>query len=196
VARRKAGRTELRTVDDLAKAAVSLSEHFGTDVVYVIGSQAVLLTDQHASDELRTSAEIDAWPANNREWEARHRSEASEEINALFGWESNFHSTYGFYVDGVDETTASLPPDWRDRARSKTFQAAHRSVTVIAPGMDDIVVSKLHRLEEKDRSYIAAWHRDHPLNFDRIKALMTSCHAEPAIERRAVAFLDLLASGA
>ena len=45
---------------------------------------------------MRASIEIDAYPANAREWETVHKTEASEEVNALFGYLSQFHETHGF----------------------------------------------------------------------------------------------------
>ena len=68
-----------------------------------------------APREMRFSRDIDAYPANARAWQAEHNVEASEEINALFGYGSQFAKTHGFYIDGVDERTAMLPRDWRSR---------------------------------------------------------------------------------
>src|SRR5258708_7846831 len=106
---------QLRTVADLIRAVRSLARHFNTDTVIIFGCQAVLLTWPDAPALMRASPEIDAYPANAKEWERQHPgSEASEEVNALFGSMSAFHRTFKFYIDGVDETTASLPPGWRD----------------------------------------------------------------------------------
>lgn len=102
----------VRTIDDLHRAVRALAVHFDTDVVVIVGSQSVLLEWPDAPVLMRTSGEIDAYPGNIREWEAKNPGDlASEEINVLFGWGSQFHETFGFYIDGVDETTAKLPPD-------------------------------------------------------------------------------------
>jgi len=95
-----------------------------------------------APREVRFSREIDAYPANARAWQAEHNVEASEEINALFGYGSQFAKTHGFYIDGVDERTAMLPPDWRSRAAVRSENVDGRRVRVVAPGPEDLIVSK------------------------------------------------------
>jgi hypothetical protein len=76
----------------------------------------------------RASPEIDAYPENARVWEiAEARKgdeatpEASEHIHGLFGGGSPFHLAHGFYIDGVDERTATLPEGWHMRAMVRTF---------------------------------------------------------------------------
>jgi hypothetical protein len=54
----------VRTVADLVRAVRSVARHFKTDTVVIVGSQAVLLTWPEAPAALRTSPEIDAYPAN------------------------------------------------------------------------------------------------------------------------------------
>jgi hypothetical protein len=108
--------SDVRTIEDLERAVRALAVHFETDTVVIVGSQSVLLDWPDAPILMRTSGEIDAYPGNNRDWEAKNPGEiASEEINALFGYGSNFHTTHGFYIDGVDENSARLPADWRSR---------------------------------------------------------------------------------
>ena len=75
-----------RTVEDLERAVRSLTRHFKTDTVIVVGSQAILLTWPDAPSAMRMSSEIDAYPQNNRAWERTHPDrEALEEIFGLFG---------------------------------------------------------------------------------------------------------------
>ena len=69
-----------------------------------------------APEAARESPEIDAFPLNANIWEVEEakrtrdgvRPIASEHIDGLFGSESQFHRTHGFYIDVVDETTASF----------------------------------------------------------------------------------------
>ena len=112
---------------------------------------------------MRVSPEIDAYPENAKEWENEERKkhpderpEASEQINALFGSRSQFHRTHGFYSDGVDQHTARLPDGWEARAISREVRLGRRIVTAIAPCPDDLIVSKLARLDDKDKVYIEA----------------------------------------
>jgi len=142
---------------------------------------------------MRTSGEIDAYPGNIQQWEADHPDElASEEINAFFGQGSVFHESHGFYIDGVDETTAKFPEDWRDRAVSIQVEVDSNMVTVIAPSVEDLVVAKLHRLWEKDRTYIAMRHASRPINKDMVRVRLESCSPANEILQAAHTFLDTL----
>lgn len=182
-----------RTVADLHRAVRSLCRHFKTDAVIIIGSQAVLVDWPDAPLAMRTSGEIDAYPANIREWEANHSGAlASEEINALFGWGSEFHRVHGFYIDGVDEDTAKLPPGWQERAVENTVLDEGAAVRVIAPCLDDLVVSKLQRLSPKDKDFIRACHRTRPLDLALIEKRLAASRPAPEIAAQARAFLDTL----
>ena len=140
---------------------------------------------------MKTSLEIDAYPGNIHEWEAARPGElASEEINALFGWKSAFHDSFGFYIDGVDETTATLPPGWRDRAVVADVQDGDVTLHAVAPRTVDVVVAKLHRLHDKDRGYIEACHFAHPLDLDLVWERLLQCSPPREIASAARAFLD------
>lgn len=104
----------LRTLDDLLRVVRALAYEFETDTVFVVGSQAILASMPDAPEAARESPEIDAFPANAKIWELNEAKRtrdgvqpiASEHIDGLFGSESPFHRAHGFYIDGVDETTA------------------------------------------------------------------------------------------
>ncbi len=120
--------------------------------------------------------------------------EASEHINALFGEGSQFHRTHGFYIDGVDENTATLPADWQTRAITRPVTVGDRLVTAIAPCPEDIIVSKLARLDEKDKEFILAFHAVRPLDPDVIERRIRSSRMELAVADRAVAYIRALAA--
>jgi hypothetical protein len=112
----------LRTNEDLERAVRALAREFKTGTFFIIGSQAILLSWPDAPADMRASPEIDAYPENARVWEiAEARKgdeatpEASEHIHGLFGEGSPFHLAHGFYIDGVDERTATLPEGWHMR---------------------------------------------------------------------------------
>ncbi len=113
----------VRTFEDLVETVRAIARLFKTDKVFIVGSQSILLSWPDAPIILRTSGQIDAYPENAKIWEITQKEldpeyppEASEEINALFGEGSDFHREHGFYIDGVDENTARLPPDWNKRS--------------------------------------------------------------------------------
>jgi len=192
----------VRTFEDLVEAVRAIARLFETDKVFIIGSQSILLSWPDAPMVLRTSGEIDAYPENAKRWEVAQKEqdpeyppEASEEINALFGEGSNFHREHGFYIDGVDENTARLPPDWTNRAIDREVEVDGRQVIAVAPCPEDVIVAKLARLSEKDREFVEAYHAARPLNHDLIIERIKATKLDPALREQAVAFVDRLGKG-
>jgi hypothetical protein len=153
----------VRTLEDLERTVRAIATEFKTDRIFIIGSQGILLDWPDAPPLIRTSPEIDVYPENAKDWERREKRkhpdespEASEHIDALFGSGSQFHRTHGFYIDGVDESTAKLPAGWRSRAVVRRFDVGGRTVSAIASCPEDLIVSKLARLDDKDKSFIEA----------------------------------------
>lgn len=194
-------RSLVRTIDDLERTVRAIANHFSTDEVFIIGSQSILLSWPDAPPMMRTSGEIDAYPGNANLWEISNQDDkgsppqtASEEINALFGWGSQFHQTHGFYVDGVDDRTARLPRDWRMRAIECPIDVNGRTVLAIAPCPEDIIISKLARLEDKDKEFITVFHRTRPLDLALLERRLRTTDLEPEILECALAYLRSLAS--
>jgi hypothetical protein len=123
--------------------------------VIIVGSQALLVGRNDIRRDLRMSEEIDVYPGNLHEWEAANPGqEASEVIHALLGEGSAFHESHGFFIDGVDDRTASLPPDWKDRAVRKTVATLDgRNIEALAPEPNDLVAAKLVRGDPKDIAF-------------------------------------------
>ena len=89
-------------LDHVLRAAKSIT---GEDKFIIIGSQSL-----HAKgvdvDSLLTSAEADIYlPGAGRK---------TELLNSI-GEGSQFHETFGYYADPVDEQTAVLPGKWKQR---------------------------------------------------------------------------------
>lgn len=182
-----------RSREELDHAVRALCEHFGTRAVVIIGSQAILGHWPNAPHHMRRSLEFDIYPANAEEWEALHPGqEASEEVEALFGYESDFHRAFGFYVDGVDSTTARLPPGWRNRKAVIPVTGDAGECFAIVPSIADLVVSKLCRLDPKDSDWIVACHAEAPLDIVDLRRLLDTVEIQPEIRRRAEDFLDRL----
>ncbi len=183
----------VRTFDDLYRVVRSISRHFKTSTVFIIGSQSILLDKPDASVMMRTSGEIDAYPGNIREWEANHPGDlASEETNANFGFGSIFHKTFKFYIDGVDESTAKFPPGWEDRAVEKEVPVDEKMITVIAPCLDDLIVSKLLRLSSKDKDFIEDSQKMQKLDLNLLKERLESLNQNKEIISNAITFLNSL----
>jgi hypothetical protein len=188
-----------RTEQDLQRTVRALAREFKTDKVFIIGSQAILLSWPDAPPIMRASPEIDAYPANARIWEIEEKKrdprlagEASEHIHALFGEGSQFHDTHGFFIDGVDENTAKLPADWQTRAIVKRFDVDGRMVTAVAPAPEDLIVSKLARLDPKDKDFIEAFHAERPLDRVLIEARIADSDFGSEAAKLAVAYVRAL----
>lgn len=182
----------IRSQNDLERVGRALGYHFKTDAVVVIGSQSVLVGWPEAPEAMRTSSEIDAYPANYREWQSLPENiglEASEEINALFGNGSHFHSSHGFYIDGVDSDTAQLPDGWQERAVYREIDGVGQPITIIAPSVPDMAVSKLIRLVEKDRDWLSACHDARPFDIPSMASRLDAKSLATAVRQRALAFL-------
>jgi hypothetical protein len=189
----------VRTFEDLVETVRAIARLFETDKVFIIGSQSILLSWPDAPVILRTSGEIDAYPENARVWEITHKEldsdcppEASEEINAFFGEGSDFHRNHGFYIDGVDENTARLPADWNTRAIYKPVDVDGRPVLAVAPCPEDVIVSKLARLSDKDREFVEAYHAARPLDPELIVERIKATTLEPELQERAIGFVNRL----
>ncbi|WP_327209899.1 DUF6036 family nucleotidyltransferase [Rhizobium leguminosarum] len=196
-------RIPVRTPKDLGPLADKLSTMFDTDVVVVVGSQALLVGWPSSPEGLRQSAEIDAYPANWRAWEdAMNRAatpgtlapESSEEIAALCGDGSTFDRQWGFYIDGVNGTTAPLPKGWQERAVYKEGMNRHgTTVTVVAPSPEDTIVSKSLRLADKDRDFIELYHKFRPIDPVLMRQRLMAVEGQhPEIIERAARFFETL----
>ena len=76
----------------------------------LIGSGAAIATQRRLPLAMMLTKEIDIYPAG-----VEDARELSEVLAATIGVASPFHTTFGYYVDGVSEDTATLPAGWRDR---------------------------------------------------------------------------------
>jgi hypothetical protein len=186
----------VRTLEDLERAVRAIAVEFKADTIFVVGSQGILLAWPDAPLVMRTSPEIDLFPENAKDCETEEKKkhpdalpEASEHIDVLFGSGSQFHRTHGFYIDGVDENTAVLPAGWRTRAVVRRIEAGDRFVTAIAPCPEDLIVSKLARLDDKDKQFIEAYNLVCSLNPHLIEERIRSTNLDSAIADRARAYI-------
>lgn len=169
--------------DDLERAIRSVAEHFKTDIVVIVGSQALLVGRDDVMRRLRTSVEIDAYPSNRAEWEKQNPGEeASETINGLFGEGSLFHATHGFFIDGVDEHTAILPDDWMTRAVTRSVAVGDRMVKAIAPEPNDLVAAKLVRGDPKDIEFARLCFQSGLARHDEVKSRLESIMPAATLE--------------
>jgi hypothetical protein len=176
-------RVPVRTLKDLEAASRKIADMFETDVVIVVGSQAVLNSwGNKAPEEMRTSAEIDLYPGNRKAWEEAQKRlagndesylAAAEHIYGIAGEGQAFDEIHGFYLDGVDDTTSPLPAKWQTRAAYREFPLANGgTVTAVSPSIEDTIASKLVRLAEKDKMFIEAAYRFRPFDIEAMRERM------------------------
>lgn len=53
---------EVRTEDDLQRTVRALAREFRTDTIFIIGSQAIMMSWPDAPPDMRSSPEVDAYP--------------------------------------------------------------------------------------------------------------------------------------
>jgi hypothetical protein len=117
----------------------------GQPELVIVGSQAVLAQFPQAPAALLASMEADVYP--------RHRPDLSIQIDGAIGERSLFHETFGYYAHGVDETTATLPPGWRDRL-VPIRNANTGGATGWCLEVHDLAASKLAAGRQKDLDFV------------------------------------------
>lgn len=127
-----------------AGAVLSVSE------VLAIGSQAVHGSLSGALPvEATRSVEVDV--AVRGDVDGR----LADLIDGSIGEASMFHDTFGYYAQGVVESTARLPDGWRERlVRFET--PSTRGVTAWCLELHDLWISKAVAGRDKDREFCRA----------------------------------------
>ena len=81
--------------------------------------------------------------------------EKSDLIDAILGELSQFHDTFGYYAQGVDFTTATLPFNWQQRLISICNENTN-GIKGLCLEIHDMLVSKLVANREKDNKFVKA----------------------------------------
>jgi len=96
-----------------------------------------------------------------------------EILTAMMGELSWYHETHGVFVEVWAPETFAAPRTWRERARLVTHQD-HPRVRLLAPHPHDVLVSKLERLESKDREHVRRILAEYPMTVRAFDALVDS----------------------
>ena len=129
-------------LEHLIRAAADIASD---DEIIVIGSQAILGQFPDAPAPLRVSVEADLFPL--------HHPERADLIDGTIGELSPFHATYGYYAQGVAETTAKLPAGWKDRL-VVIENANTRGARGLCLEIHDLLVSKAIAGRDKDIAFL------------------------------------------
>ena len=163
-------------LEHLIRAAAAITNQYE---LVIIGSQSILGTYPDASDDLLYSQEADMYPLEN--------PALSDLIDGAIGEDSPFHSRFGYYAQGVDDTTAVLPGGWRERL--VRIQNANTDLKVgLCLEPHDLAASKLYAARPKDmdfvRSLIGQGLVDCDVLHERIALLPVSDEMCSAVDRR------------
>jgi len=128
-------------LEHLIRAAGSIAND---SEIVVIGSQSILGQFPDAPASLLVSAEADLFPMNY--------PQLSDLIDGSIGEGSPFHELYGYYAQGVDDKTATLPDGWRKRL-VKVSNPNTVGVTGLCLDVHDLAISKYVAGRDKDREF-------------------------------------------
>ena len=131
-------------LEHLLRAAGAIAEE---ETLIVIGSQSVLATHPRAPADALKSMEADLIPTRHPErWNL---------IDGVIGEGSPFHETFGYYADGVEETTAKLPEGWKARLVPICNENT-RGIRGLCLDVHDLLISKYYAGRPKDLSFTKA----------------------------------------
>jgi len=121
------------------------------DRVIVVGSQAILGTydEDDLPEPAHASIEADIFFDNDPDLTK------TDTVDGALGEDSPFHEMYGYYAQGVDVTTATLPGGWRERL-VPFAPAAANGATGFCLESHDLVLSKLVAGRMKDYEFVTA----------------------------------------
>lgn len=163
-------------LEHIIRAAAAISDD--TDIV-IIGSQAILGQFPDPPSILTVSLEADVYPRNHPErWDL---------IDGSIGEGSHFHSTFGYYAQGVGETTAILPAGWKERL-VPIHNANTRGATGWALEIHDLLISKYVAGRDKDLAFTQAAAQHHLAEastlFERLSVTPLASALRPIVEAR------------
>ncbi|WP_347339753.1 DUF6036 family nucleotidyltransferase [Bradyrhizobium rifense] len=79
------------------------------------------------------------------------------------------------------------------RAITKTVDVDDRKVLAVAPCPEDIIVSKLARLSDKDKEFVEGYHQARPFDRELVVERIKATKLEAELQERAINFVRGLA---
>ena len=162
-------------LEHIIRAAAEIADD---SEIIVIGSQAILASFPDAPKELLVSTEADVYPKN--------RAERADIIDGSIGEGSPFHETYGYYAQGVDETTAVLPRGWKERLIPVRNENT-RGHTGWCLEPHDLVVAKTIAGREKDLLFLEVAAREGLVKKETLLRRLRDTETDEGSRRRAEA---------
>jgi len=149
-------------VDHVLRAAASITGHKS---FVLIGSAALIARIKGPTPAgMLVTQEVDIYA-----FDVDNVEELSDMIDGSIGQNSPFHTSFGFFADGVSPDTAKMPSDWMDRA-TKYSSPACPGVTAIVPEENDLALAKLVAWREKDIDWLRAGVAHRILSLDKMES--------------------------
>jgi hypothetical protein len=149
--------------------------------IVVIGSQSILGQFPQAPASLLVSMEADVFPL--------HRPELSDLIDGSIGEGSPFHELYGYYAQGVSESTAILPEGWRERLVAIENPNTN-GVRGLCLEVHDLAVAKYVAGREKDLAFTRELARNRMVSRDLLLRRLGATSISPALRKLVRARLE------
>jgi len=167
-------------LEHLIRAAADVTNEYE---IIVIGSQSILGSVPNPPQDCVMSMEADVFP--------RGAEHLSDQIDGAIGEGSQFHETYGYYAQGVDSTTATLPCNWEQRlVRVQSETTNGRVGLCLEP--TDLFLAKCVANREKDRTFNLALLIHGIVNADEALARLTEMPINAVAQKKLAALIRRL----
>jgi hypothetical protein len=160
-----------REVDHVLRAAGRIT---GEKQFIIIGSQALHGKYPDLPDQILRSFEVDLLSAS--------KAARADWLNSI-GIYSAFHESYGYYVDPVDDSTATLPEDWKNRLVNLP-QGDTEGVKGLCLEPHDLAIAKYVASREKDLVFTGELVKRGLLIKDRLFSLLEQTPIDDATRTR------------
>lgn len=154
--------------------------------IIVIGSQSILASHDERVLPLEAIRSMEVDVAFSKDEDALK----ADQVDGPLGEGSPFHQAYGYYGQGVEVGTATLPEGWRDRLVPFERDDAHPGrARCLDP--HDLVVSKLVAGREKDREFTAALIRVELISVELLQERVELLDVPGAVIRRVMSLIEV-----
>jgi hypothetical protein len=145
--------------EDLRRLFARARDLCGETDYVVFGSLSVLGLEREVPARMAASVDVDAYTKGD--------PGRVFTLTAALGQSSPFEAEYGFYLDPISPTVATLPEGWQDRLLRLQLEP---NLVVWCLEPHDTAVSKYARMEPRDRDWIRPGLRAGVLSFPIVEA--------------------------
>jgi hypothetical protein len=164
-------------VDHVLRAAGRIT---GERQFIIIGSQSLHGKYPDLPDEILSSFEVDLI--------AKKDPGRTEWLNTI-GQDSQFHETFGYYADPVDERTATLPKGWKGRLVNLP-PGDTEGVAGLCLDPHDLAIAKYVARREKDMVFTRELARRGLVIPKQLLALLEKTPVDEAVRARIRGFIE------